>query len=272
MPKTIAARQLTVGIGLVVDADRVLFVKRQLPNVPEYDEKWELPGGKLELGEGVERAIEREVWEETAVSVVCLELLPFSYVRAVDTGSERLNVVVLCASCELTSATTHARAASPSAPLSAVWFSIGNIPFDKVIPGSREFLLWRLHTLYPDRVPPQANLYEMNLQAVDYDENRFRHYRVVISFHPEKTARYEVRREWGRIGRQPSVKAETFRLMEDALSHAQELVADRQAHGYRLTFVQDNHPLRSWLRDRNIPRDEALLSDSPHQRSLFDDN
>ena len=56
-----------VAVGAVIlERDRVLLVQRgQEPRKGE----WSLPGGVVELGESLERALEREVQEETCVNV-----------------------------------------------------------------------------------------------------------------------------------------------------------------------------------------------------------
>lgn len=57
--------QPIVGVGsLVIINDRVLLVKRAAP--PDKD-KWAIPGGKVELGEGLYAAAERELAEETGL-------------------------------------------------------------------------------------------------------------------------------------------------------------------------------------------------------------
>ncbi len=58
-------------MGVVVlrgtdDAREVLLVKR---SKPPHAGVWAVPGGTVELGETLEQAAEREVFEETAVSV-----------------------------------------------------------------------------------------------------------------------------------------------------------------------------------------------------------
>lgn len=60
--------QPIVGVGAVIlDSDRILLEKRK--NDPGKG-KWTIPGGLVELGEGLEHAVIREVEEET-----CLECL-----------------------------------------------------------------------------------------------------------------------------------------------------------------------------------------------------
>ena len=56
-----------VGVGAVIlDGDKILLEKRK--NMPSKG-KWSVPGGLVELGEGVEKAVAREVKEETGLDV-----------------------------------------------------------------------------------------------------------------------------------------------------------------------------------------------------------
>lgn len=56
-----------VAVGaVVIHADCVLLVKRSQP--PSKD-AWALPGGKVELGETLQQAAEREIWEETGIII-----------------------------------------------------------------------------------------------------------------------------------------------------------------------------------------------------------
>ncbi len=61
------------GVGaVVVEGGRVLLVKR---GHEPLKGRWSLPGGLVELGEGLEAAVRREVHEETGLVVEAVELI-----------------------------------------------------------------------------------------------------------------------------------------------------------------------------------------------------
>jgi 8-oxo-dGTP diphosphatase len=56
-----------VGVGAVVIKDeKILLVKRK--NAPQQGE-WAIPGGKVKLGETLQKAAEREILEETGLII-----------------------------------------------------------------------------------------------------------------------------------------------------------------------------------------------------------
>lgn len=80
---------ITVAVGAVIrdDAGRILLVK----HVPErngyWQGKWICPGGRLELGEGIEEGVIREIEEETGLEITLdSPLVPFE--RIVRSGEQ----------------------------------------------------------------------------------------------------------------------------------------------------------------------------------------
>lgn len=68
-----------IGVGgLCINQDRILFVKHKY-GVSEG--LWTLPGGYVELGESLTKAIEREVFEETGVETQASELLAIRHMN-----------------------------------------------------------------------------------------------------------------------------------------------------------------------------------------------
>ncbi|MCU0587220.1 MAG: NUDIX hydrolase [Syntrophobacteraceae bacterium] len=66
-------RHPMVGVGAIVfRADRVLLIQRG--REPALG-KWSIPGGLVELGETLEEAVIREVWEETGLHVRVADLV-----------------------------------------------------------------------------------------------------------------------------------------------------------------------------------------------------
>jgi mutator protein MutT len=62
-----------VGVGaVIVEAERVLLVRRGAEPLKGH---WSLPGGLVELGEGLLNAVVREVREETGLTVEPIELI-----------------------------------------------------------------------------------------------------------------------------------------------------------------------------------------------------
>lgn len=80
-----------VGVGAVVfdDQNRILLIKRGKP--PHYG-SWMVPGGTLEWGETLERAVVREVREETGIEI---EIESFvELIQAIDSGEPGYHFVI----------------------------------------------------------------------------------------------------------------------------------------------------------------------------------
>lgn len=84
--------RLAVG-GIVIRGRRVLLVRRA--KAPSKGQ-WAIPGGRVELGETLQEAVEREVFEETGVRVQAGEICHvFDVVRRDDAGRVRFHYVIV---------------------------------------------------------------------------------------------------------------------------------------------------------------------------------
>jgi len=64
-----AIKRIEVAVGILYDElSRVLVGQRTVKD--QYYQKWEFPGGKLELGENVETALAREFKEEVGIEIL----------------------------------------------------------------------------------------------------------------------------------------------------------------------------------------------------------
>jgi 8-oxo-dGTP diphosphatase len=83
-----------VGVGAVVVKDgRVLLVKRGKP--PSLG-MWAIPGGRVELGETLQQAVERELLEETGITVRAgSPILTFDVIIRDDDSRVRFHYVIV---------------------------------------------------------------------------------------------------------------------------------------------------------------------------------
>jgi len=96
-----------VGVGAIVFCEgRVLLVKRGAPPLKDH---WSIPGGKVELGESLREAVEREALEETGLEVRAGALVEvFERVRRDDSGDVAYHYVLMDYLCAITGGELHA--------------------------------------------------------------------------------------------------------------------------------------------------------------------
>lgn len=66
-------KQIQVAAAIIHDAQGRIFATQR--GYGEWKDFWEFPGGKIELGEGTEEALQREIWEELETRIVIERLV-----------------------------------------------------------------------------------------------------------------------------------------------------------------------------------------------------
>ena len=86
--------QPRVAVGAIDFKDnRVLLVRRGKP--PALD-LWAIPGGSVEVSETLQRAAEREIFEETGITIQALEpVFTFDYIEKDEFGCARFHYVII---------------------------------------------------------------------------------------------------------------------------------------------------------------------------------
>ena len=107
---------LAVG-ALVFHSDRVLLVRR---NNPPNQGLWSIPGGKVELGESLQAAAEREIWEETRIEIRAkTPIFCFDTIERDAEGNVRFHYVII----DLIAEYVSGEAAPGDDANDAMWFS-----------------------------------------------------------------------------------------------------------------------------------------------------
>jgi 8-oxo-dGTP diphosphatase len=68
-------RQLTISLGLIQHEDKLLLTRRFDLEHPQWHQRWEFPGGKIQPQENPLEALHREIMEETGLTINTPRLL-----------------------------------------------------------------------------------------------------------------------------------------------------------------------------------------------------
>ena len=88
-------RQLIISVGLIQYEDRFLLTRRFNPEHPQWHQRWEFPGGKIEPQELPLEALHREVLEETNLTINTPQLLGvYTHFWELEKGTQQTFILV----------------------------------------------------------------------------------------------------------------------------------------------------------------------------------
>jgi len=101
-------KQMLVVIGIIEDGDgKILVSQRSDPKIPEAHLKWDVPGGKNEIGESLAETLAREILEESGLNVEVLDMLPDCVSKEWEHEDYLQHVLVFCYRCKLIGGELH---------------------------------------------------------------------------------------------------------------------------------------------------------------------
>lgn len=95
-------KQVICAAGIIVKDKKILMTKRRDLR-PEFNNKWEFPGGGVENGETFTQTLEREVREETGYTIEKIEQLPEIHTITVNGKKENYQVHLVLYVCKIKS-------------------------------------------------------------------------------------------------------------------------------------------------------------------------
>jgi ADP-ribose pyrophosphatase len=127
--------QPRVAVGAIVFKDnRVLLVRR---GKPPAENLWAIPGGRVEIGETLQQAAEREIFEETGITIRALEpAYTFDVIDRDAIGQTRYHYVIV----DLTADYIAGEPRAGDDASAARWISSGELALLKVSSKTRRLL------------------------------------------------------------------------------------------------------------------------------------
>lgn len=118
------AKHIVVPVALIIKNGKLLMTKRNDPHRPDYHNKWEFPGGSMEVGESFEENIIREVSEESGYDVEMVERINHIAVETQTSASFTYQVYLVPFVCKIIGGDGKF---SDSETLDAQWFDLDDV-------------------------------------------------------------------------------------------------------------------------------------------------
>ncbi len=238
-------QQLVIALGCVIDRGRVLLIRRHEPSLPALHGYWELPGGRISIGEDPSHAAVREILEETgyrASSTVSLGA-PFATLRKRSDGS-RLHVIGVGFLCKL-EGDPPSQFVPPSKVAEVSWVPLHELDPVRVQSGSLAFLAAAIQ-IAGEPVPKVAEYQRVRrasitLQSIAPEENRRRYYHISIQGYLSDLPEFRVLRYWGR-GLPSQVKIDEFTARDEMAAFVNRHLRKRAAHRYEVLETSPEFP------------------------------
>lgn len=137
---------VTSVVAVIINEDGEVLLTRR--NVPPFQGEWVMPGGRIDLGEPIVKALQREVMEEVGLGVEVEDLIDvFEHVTP---GDDNYHFIILYYLCHpLSCAINH----NPAEVAEARWVSQSALGDYKMPDGTRHILgkVFPYHRRHDDR-------------------------------------------------------------------------------------------------------------------------
>jgi 8-oxo-dGTP diphosphatase len=219
-------KSLTVVCACIMreGGHQVLLSMRRAPGVPGLDNKWELPGGKVEFGETPEQTIVREIREELGIGIAPRRLLPYLHTNLWEYENAIRHVVLACYECGTEDETSFDDRED------ARWFHINQIDFDLTLPGTREFVSLAARNEWFDKV-------YIEFEIADSSTNVSK--RFAVATQSTLFSKYGlVKYSWSGLGINRRTKREEFASPKELDEQIFETAKRRLAAGYHIRALE----------------------------------
>ena len=129
-------QQFIVPLAFVIKNRRILLLQRRDPR-PDFNNKWEFPGGGVENAEGIEECLKRETKEETGLSIKIIERLPKIYTAVQPKNKGNYQVFLINFVCAVISGEFQTRDAETAAH---GWFTLQQVKRLSLLPLNKKII------------------------------------------------------------------------------------------------------------------------------------